>query len=202
MVTAPPETAVAPRVGRGMSDSHFHGQAALPPTNRGWLILSPAGALRSSTMACGTLRTVNLETGATFVHDGCADRASTGRVSADEARRAMRALLAGELGTGGAEAGTPLYIWRWVDLADTSLIGDFRKISRPGAVAAAVRRLLDDFDTLRTDACAPPLPPPAQLLVATLPRMVNAVSADESQGLTVAYRRAREQWTRLSACQP
>jgi hypothetical protein len=174
----------------------------LPATNRGWLILSPAGALQSSTTVCGKLRTVNLETGATFVHDGCTDRAFTGRVSADEARQAMRAVLAGELGTGRAEAGTPLYIWRWVDLADTSLIGDLTKIAGPGAVAAAVRRLFDDFETLRADACAPPLPPPAQALVATLPRMVNAVSADESQGLTVAYRRAREQWTRLSACQP
>jgi hypothetical protein len=169
--------------------------------NRGWLILTPSQE-RSPAKACGTLRAVNIETGVAFAHDDCAGRAWSGRVAPDEARAAMRALLSGDLGTGREEAGDEAYIWRWVVSEDENLIGDLRSISGSGATASPVLRLLKEFETLRQDACAPPLPPPAQALVATLPKMINAVSADESQELTVRYRRALEQWARLRACGP
>ena len=148
------------------------------------------------------MRAVSIETGFAFAHDDCAARAWSGRVTSDEARAAMRALLSGDLGTGRADSGDAAYVWRWVVSDDENLIGDLRSFSGSGTSAGPVSRLLQEFDTLRPDTCAPPLPPPAQALVATLPRMFNAVSADDSQELTVRYRRAREQWARLRACAP
>ncbi len=112
----------------------------------------------------------------------------------------MRTLLSGDLGTGRAEAGDAVFTWRWVTSTDVSLIGDLRRVTGSGALAGPVRRLFEDFDTLQPDACAPPLPPPAQVLAATLPTMINAVSADDSQELTVGYRRARERWMQLPSC--
>ena len=176
-------------------------KTVLPAANRGWLILSPSRD-PSPARACGTLRVVNIATGVAFAHDDCAGRAWSGRVASDEARAAMRALLSGDLGTGRAEAGDAAYVWRWILSDEENLIGDLRSISGSGTNAGPVRRLLQELDALRPDTCAPPLPPPAQALVATLPRMINAVSADDSQELTVRYRRAREQWARLRACKP
>ena len=201
VVTAATATTVLPRVVRGTPASLLQNRGALRAANRGWLILSPTREPSSAT-SCGTLRAVNIETGFSFQHDDCAGRVWSGRVPPDEARAAMRALLSGDLGTGREEAGNAAGIWRWVVSEDENLIGDLRSISGSGTSAGPVRRLLQELDTLRPDTCAPPLPPPAQALVATLPKMINAVSADESQELTVRYRRAREQWARLRACEP
>ena len=112
----------------------------------------------------------------------------------------MRALWSGDLGTGRDEPGDAASVWRWVVSDEESLIGDLRRIAASGSPAGAVLSLLWALDILRPDSCAPPLPPPALTLVATLPTMVNAVSADASQDLTLRYRRAREQWARLRAC--
>ena len=189
--------------GVAVGDDHrsFSKSTALPAADRGWLIFSPFRG-PSSARACGTLRAVNIATGVAFAHDDCAGNAWSGRVASDEARAAMRALLSGDLGTGRAEAGDAAYVWRWVLADEENLIGDLRSISGSGTSAGPVRRLLQELDTLRPDTCAPPLPPPAQALVATLPRMINSVSADDLQELTVRYRRAREQWARLRACKP
>jgi hypothetical protein len=192
-------THAAPRFGGGLPASHRQG--AGPAANHGWLILSPA-LEQPPARPCRTLRAVDIETGAAFAHDGCTARAWVVRAAVDAARAAMRALLSGDLGTGRSEAGDTAYVWRWVDSSDASLIGDLRRPSAPGANAGPVSRLLRELDTVPPESCAPGLPPPAQLLVATVPGMINAVSADRSQELTVAYRRAREQWTRLRACEP
>ena len=183
-------------------DLHLQGRDPLPVVNGGWLILTTTRLSPPRANGCGALRSISLETGSIFVHDGCTDRASTGRVSADDARNAMRILLSGDLGTGRAAAGDAVFTWRWVMSTDVSLIGDLRRATGSGALAGPVQRLFDDFEALQPDPCAPPLPPPAQVLAATLPRMINPVSADESQELTAAYRRARERWARLSACRP
>ena len=190
---------MSPRAGSSASPGHLQSRGAGPVTNRGWLILSPARE-QSAAAICGTLRAVNLETGVAFVHDGCAGRAWSGRVARDEAQSAMRALWSGDLGTGRDGPGDAVSIWRWVVSDEESLIGDLRRIAASGLTAGEVVSLLWALDILRPDSCAPPLPPPAQTLVATLPTMVNAVSADDSQELTVRYRRAREQWARLRSC--
>jgi len=167
-----------------------------PPAQSGWLIVSgPAGTAHS----CAATRAFSLTTGAVFVHDGCADRSAAGRASAASIREAVSALLArAELPWTAGEHRT-VQTWRWVVSDERSLIGDLpwpdaeRGEDRGAGRLAAIEAGL-------VEGCAPPLPPPGQVLAAVLPELVHPVSADDSQQLTARYRAARERWARLSAC--
>ena len=174
---------------------------AWPPTTRGWLILAAARASHSAT-PCGALSAFSLETGAAFVHDGCTDRAWAGSVKAEAVQETLRTLTSGRSGSAAAEEGPVAHIWRWVVSSEHSLIGDWRRPPGVGVTSDPLERLLDDVGRLRRDACAPPLPPPSQVLAATLPAMITPVSADESQEVTVRYREARARWSALRPCAP
>lgn len=149
-------------------------------------------------------RACDLETGAGFVHDSCAGRAVAGTLPVAAVRQVVSALL-----SRGEPAWTPggtavTHTWRWVVTEDLSLIGDLPWVDTDGAAApdATTRPLRATEATLVDDACVARRPPPSLVLVATLPRMVNPVSADASQDLNVRYRAARERWAGLGCAGP
>jgi hypothetical protein len=165
----------------------------------GWLIIS--GPIHDAE-ACALTRAYSLQTGAAFVHDGCSGRASAGTLAGASVPGVAAALMARRDGpwTPGPRPAT--HIWRLVqEDAHVSVIGDlpWPPPDSPDGDDPALRRLREAEAQL-APGCAPPLPPPSVALAAALPRMVNAVSADASQALTVRYRAARERWSRLPAC--
>lgn len=174
-------------------------RADLPSPSTGWLIVSgPPGAGAS----CAVTRAYDVETGAGFVHDSCAGRSVAGTLPAAAVRQVVSALLS-RVEPAWSPGGTPVsHTWRWVVTGDRSLIGDVPWVDAGGAAArdSTTRLLRATEETLVDHACAARLPPPSLVLVATLPRMVNPVSADASQDLNVRYRSARERWAQFSAC--
>ena len=170
----------------------------LPSQTTGWLIVSGASGADAS---CAVTRADNVATGAAFVHDACADRAHAGEVRRPSVRDVLSALLARVEAPWMPGEKRVMHTWRWVVSDHESLIGDLPWLDSSGTDAKdAAAGLLRAIETRLTDSCAPPLPPPSLVLVTTLPRMINPVSADASQELTVRYRAARERWALLPAC--
>ena len=170
----------------------------LPSPATGWLIVSGVPGAGAS---CAVTRVYNVATGAAFVHDACADRANTGEVPPASVRDVVSALLARVEPPWMPGERRVTNTWRWLVSDHESLIGDLPWLDSSGGGAKdAAAGLLRAIEARLTGSCAPPLPPPSLVLATTLPRMINPVSADASQELTVRYRAARERWAHLPAC--
>jgi len=170
----------------------------LPSPATGWLIVSGASGAGAS---CAVTRADNVATGAAFVHDSCANRASAGEVPPASVRDVLSALLARVEAPWMPGEKRVMHTWRWVVSDHESLVGDLPWLDSSGIGAKdAAAGLLRAIEARLTDSCAPPLPPPSLVLVTTLPRMINPVSADASQELIVRYRAARERWALLPTC--
>jgi hypothetical protein len=166
-------------------------------TTAGWLLVS--GPEREGS-GCVRTRAYDVATGATFVDDACSGGARSGRIPVAIARSILSALLERVELPWAPEPQPPTSTWLWIAGEDSHLIGDLPWTAVSDQNGERAVSLFNQADAAFARGCRPPLPPQSMVLVATLPRMVNPVSADASQELTVRYRAARERWVSLKAC--
>ncbi len=178
-------------------------QPAPPTPTSGWLVIAgPRGG-------CETTRTYDLSTGAAFGIDTCAGqpRVRTGTVPEAALREVMRLLMQ----RGNTRSGdTPrdrdsrppqtTLTWLWVGGDGRLLIGDVTWPWSANAEEDRAAAQLAGLDAQWTEGCAPAQPPSNTALIASVPVMVNPVSADASQELVRAYRDARPLWEARPPC--
>jgi hypothetical protein len=164
----------------------------------GWIIISGA---RSTAEGCLVLWAYEAGTGRAFVHDGCTGRAEAGSVPAGLIGELASALLGRTPGPWRIGDRQVTHTWRWVVTPDVSLVGELPwDDPRPRGRTEPATNLVHQAAVAFSAGCAGPLPPPGQVLTASLPQLINPVSADASQELTLRYRVAREAWSDLTPC--